>query len=126
MKFKNIFHIDDDHDDTELFFSAALEASNGNVTVEVYFDSHRALQKLADLAVPPDAIFLDLNMPVMDGFQFLREIKSNSSLQGISIIILSTSSQQQTIEAAKKLGADGFITKPSNYYHLVDILKNYL
>lgn len=125
MKFKTIFHIDDDTDDTELFFSAALEASK-NVAVEIFLDSQKALQNLVEISTLPDAIFLDLNMPIMDGFQFLRKVKSNEGLKSIPIIILSTSSQQETIDAAKKFGAAGFITKPSNYYHLVDILKTYL
>lgn len=125
MKFRTIFHIDDDQDDTELFFLAAMEAAE-NVAVEVFFDSRKALEKLISSTVFPDAIFLDLNMPVMDGFEFLQEIKSHEDLKFIPVIILSTSSQQHTREAAIKLGAQGFITKPSNYYQLVDILKSYL
>ncbi|PIF34448.1 response regulator receiver domain-containing protein [Flavobacterium sp. 9] len=127
MKFKYIFHIDDDQDDTEFFFSAALEASHG-VNVEIFFDSRKALEKLLDMDVNvmPDAIFLDLNMPVLSGFEFLKEIKCHSSLKMIQVIILSTSSQQESKETAKKLGADGFITKPSNFYELVSILKSYL
>lgn len=84
------------------------------------------MEKLSEISIIPDAIFLDLNMPIMDGFQFLREIKSLSALQSIPVIILSTSSQQETVDAAKKMGAQGFITKPSDYYQLVDILKSYL
>lgn len=125
MKFKNIFHIDNDPDDTEFFFAAALEAG-GNVSVDIFFDAPRALEKLTDMPMLPDAIFLDLNMPVMDGFEFLKQIKSLSVLECIPVIILSTSSQQHTIEAAKKMGAEGFITKPSDYYQLVNILKSYL
>ncbi|TDW46652.1 response regulator receiver domain-containing protein [Flavobacterium sp. 270] len=125
MKFKNIFHIDNDPDDTEFFFAAALEACS-NVSVDVFFDARRALEKLSDMSIIPDAIFLDLNMPMMDGFQFLKEIKCLSGAQSIPIIILSTSSQPETIDAAKKMGAEGFITKPSDYYQLVDILKSYL
>ena len=125
MKFKNIFHIDNDPDDTEFFFVAALEACS-TVSVDVFFDARRALEKLSEISIIPDAIFLDLNMPIMDGFQFLREIKSLSALQSIPVIILSTSSQQETVDAAKKMGAQGFITKPSDYYQLVDILKSYL
>lgn len=62
----------------------------------------------------------------MDGLEFLRQIKSNPDIQGIPIIILSTSSEQKTIDTAIGLGAAGFIIKPSNYYSLVEILKDYL
>ena len=125
MKFKNIFHIDNDPDDTEFFFAAALDACS-SVSVEIFFDAQRALERLGDIQIIPDAIFLDLNMPIMDGFEFLNKIKNQSVLQSIPVIILSTTSLQETIDAAKKKGAAGFITKPSDYYQLVDILKTYL
>jgi len=125
MRYQNIFHIDDDEDDAEIFLSAALEASNA-VTIEGFYDARKALDKLVGLQILPDAIFLDLNMPIMDGFEFLRELRSSTAFQNIPVIILSTSSHQDTIDATKKLGADGFITKPSDYNQLVTILRSYL
>lgn len=125
MKFKNIFHIDNDPEDTEFFFAAAMEACS-NVSVAVFFDARKALETLANIPEIPDAIFLDLNMPILDGLGFLKEIKCIPHLKSIPVIILSTSSLQDTIDAAKKMGAHGFITKPSDYYQLVDILKSYL
>ncbi len=71
-------------------------------------------------------IFLDLNMPVMSGQQFLIEIKKNSQLQNIPIIIFSTSSHIETIRLMKELGAHDFITKPNKYDKLIDVLKNTL
>lgn len=125
MRYQNIFHIDDDEDDAEIFLSAALEASD-QVTVEAFYDARIALERLAILPALPDAIFLDLNMPIMDGFQFLKELRGRTALKAIPVIILSTSSHQDTIEATKELGADGFITKPSDYNQLVTILRSYL
>lgn len=125
MNFEHIYHIDDDQDDTEFFFAAAMEAS-GNVNVEIFFDSSKALKILRTLSVLPDAVFLDLNMPVLDGFNFLKELKKNADLKSLPVIILSTTSHPDAIRTCKMLGAAGFITKPSDFYNLVDILKTYL
>lgn len=125
MNFTHVYHIDDDPDDTEFFFSAAMEASE-KVNIEIFFDSSKALKNLAALSVLPDAVFLDLNMPVLDGFDFLRELKKNAHLKSLPVIILSTASHPDAVSKCKMLGAAGFITKPSNFYSLVDILKAYL
>lgn len=125
MRYQHIFHIDDDEDDAEIFLSAALEVSE-EVSVEGFYDARRALEMLIGLEVLPDAIFLDLNMPIMDGFEFLREVRSSTAFQNIPVIILSTSSHQDTIDTTTRLGADGFITKPSDYNALVTILRSYL
>jgi CheY-like chemotaxis protein len=69
-----------------------------------------ALKKLS--GYHPDVIFLDLNMPLMNGRQFLEEIKKKDGLSHIPVIILSTSSDKSTIEDTRRLGARDFITKP--------------
>jgi len=125
MRYQHIFHIDDDEDDAEIFLSAALEVSD-KVSVEGFYDARTALEKLTGLEALPDAIFLDLNMPIMDGFEFLRQVQNSTALQNVPVIILSTSSHQDTIDKTTRLGADGFITKPSDYNALVTILRPYL
>jgi len=125
MVYKNILHIDDDEEDSEIFLEAAQEAS-GSVIVDALYDAREAIDKLIENVLSPDVIFLDLNMPIMDGFQFLREIKSNLDLKHIPVIVLSTSSHEDTIQATKNLGANDFITKPSDYGQLVTILKTFL
>ncbi|GGF29513.1 response regulator [Flavobacterium limi] len=126
MKYQYLFHIDDDEDDSEIFATAASEVSK-TASIESFNDAHQALQKMElSPSSLPDVVFLDLNMPIMDGFQFLKEIKTKPHLKNIPVIILSTSSSRETIDKAKKMGAEGFITKPSDFNILVDILKSYL
>jgi CheY-like chemotaxis protein len=122
MAYKNLMLIDDDEDDQEIFITAANEISD-SIKCMAFLDASQALEKLIIKEVNPDVIFLDLNMPVMNGQQFLVEIKKNSILKNIPIIIFSTTSRLATINATKELGASDFITKPDKYDQLVKILK---
>jgi CheY-like chemotaxis protein len=60
----------------------------------------------------PDIILLDLNMPKMNGFEFLGTVKSTEAWKDIKIFILSTSDDREDKLAAQNLGISGFITKP--------------
>ena len=76
----------------------------------------------------PDFILLDLNMPLMDGRQFLRAVNKKAELADIPVIVVSTSSDNVTREETKALGAMAFFTKPdklSGWMAMVNsILKN--
>ena len=125
MKYQNILIIDDDEDDREIFLEAVKEVSS---TVEcMAFDSGiEALKQLRLHNISPDVIFLDLNMPVISGQQFLMELKNDPGLQSIPVIIFSTSSRPSTIQEMKELGATDFIIKPSGFRDLVHILVPFL
>lgn len=125
MKFQNILLVDDDEEDQEIFITAIKEVSS-SVTCTALFDAREALEKLVIKVIIPDIIFLDLNMPVMNGQEFLTEIKKNPGLKNIPVIIFSTSSHSSTIRLTKELGAYDFITKPSKYDELVKILITFL
>lgn len=125
MLYKNILMIDDDEDDQE-FFITAIDQLSKAVTCTAISRAQEALLKLKEKVIMPDLIFLDLNMPVMNGQQFLTEIKKDPILRSIPIIILSTSSHETTIELMKELGAEDFITKPDTFDKLVLLLKPYL
>jgi len=62
-------------------------------------------------------------MPVMNGQQFLKEIKEKKSLKHIPVIMFSTSYHQSTIDLTKQMGAHDFVTKPGTIDELVKILK---
>ena len=125
MKYQNILIIDDDEDDQEIFLAAVKEVST--TVVSMAFDSGvEALKQLRLHSISPEVIFLDLNMPVMSGQQVLIELKNDPALQNIPVIIFSTSSRPSTIQEMKDLGATDFITKPSGFGDLVNILKSLL
>ncbi|MES2629707.1 MAG: response regulator [Bacteroidota bacterium] len=123
MAYKNIVLIDDDTEDQEIFLSVVNDISS-SAHCDCYTDASEALKNLKALAGVPDVIFLDLNMPVMNGKQFLSAIKEEEGLKEIPVIMFTTSSDPATIKATKDLGAEDFITKPGSYNELVTILKN--
>lgn len=124
MHYKNILLIDDDYDDHQIFLLALKKISD---TVEcIAMDSAvEAYEKLSAKDLAPDLIFLDLNMPVLHGQEFLRKLKRSDTLKDIPVIIFSTSSHSTTIQRTKELGAHDFIIKPGKFNELVNILTPY-
>ena len=74
-------------------------------------------------AVRPDLIVLDLNLPKKDGREVLEEIKSDSQLKRIPVIILTTSSNEDDIHQSYNLNANCYITKSRNLSQLFAIVK---
>lgn len=122
MGYSKILLIDDDEEDQEIFLSALREITDGT-SCDAYSDATIALDKLRSGQLTPDVIFLDLNMPIMNGQQFLKEIKKNDQLKDIPVIIFSTSSHEGTIALTRELGAHAFITKPSDFNSLIKTLE---
>jgi CheY-like chemotaxis protein len=125
MRFRNILLIDDDDDDHEIFLTAIKDLP-ASIKFQGLNNATDAFNKLVEREITPDTIFLDLNMPLMDGIQFLSLLKKTEELKNIPVIIYSTSSHSGAINRAKELGAQDFITKPDNYEDLVNILKEIL
>ncbi len=125
MNYTNIFLVDDDADDQE-FFKNALKIVSQTAIYKSAVNGMEALKILEAEHVIPEVIFLDWNMPVMNGQEFLEEIKKRESLKHIPVIILSTSSHYQTITLSRELGAKDFITKPNNFGDLVEILSGFV
>lgn len=111
----SIFLADDDEDDCLLFQDAMNEVAMDHELV-ISYDGQELLEAL-DARVPPAprVIFIDLNMPRKNGLECLREIRRIEKLKDIPVIILSTSSQADSIEMAYASGADHYVTKPGTY-----------
>ncbi|MET0393929.1 MAG: response regulator [Chitinophagaceae bacterium] len=124
MAYRNILLIDDDKDDQEIFLSA-LDRLAASVAIRAVTNAREALDRLIAGDISADVIFLDLNMPVMNGQEFLAEIKK-TPLQHIPVFVLSTSAHPPTIAAISRLGAYRFITKPDRFDELVSILGSVL
>ncbi|OXB11866.1 response regulator [Flavobacterium reichenbachii] len=124
MTYKKILQIDDDTDDCELFMEAVEAISSAAYTA--INNPVEALRKLVQHEIEPDVIFLDLNMPIMSGLEFLTEIKKEVRLKEIPIIIFSTSQLEDIIKEAKRSGAEDFISKPNNFNDLKRILSSYV
>jgi CheY-like chemotaxis protein len=114
---------DDDIDDQELFGIALNEIDKGIECIYVN-DGIEALSILTDEKQPlPDCIFLDLNMPKMDGKECLQQIRKQPRCRHIPVVIFSTSSDSSDNIATTALGAAAFITKPPRTADLVRLLK---
>jgi CheY-like chemotaxis protein len=120
------FLIDDDIDDQELFLMA-LEKVGRNIECTIANDGIHALEILRrNEEYVPDYIFLDVNMPRMNGLQTLAEIKKISALRSTDVIMFSTSSERAIIESSKQLGASKFEVKPTGLTALVNTLSSIL
>lgn len=109
---KKLFMIIDDDEDDRLFFrealigllstSACLEAPNGE----------DALNQLRQAEKLPDFIFLDVNMHRMNGKECLRELKKDTKLRNIPVIMYSTSFSKESIEEFRTIGSSHYLEKP--------------
>jgi CheY-like chemotaxis protein len=119
---KKFLVIDDDTDDRELFCEA-LASVDPVIICEQAVDGKEALTRLSSNGTgTPDIIFLDINMPIMDGWQFLQQLKKEDKYKEIPVIVYTTSSLIKDKRIASDLGALCFITKPHAYVRLKDML----
>ncbi len=120
-----IFLIDDDEDD-QLLFKEVIEFINPGLLCETATNGKIALDQLKVSASLPDIIFLDLNMPIMNGFDFLVQIKKENVLGKIPVCIFTTSNVVRDKELAKAFGAQYFLTKPNDFQVLRKKLEQIL
>ncbi len=119
---KILFIVDDDEDD-QLFLHEAV--NDLNIPIDFFFanNGEAALKQLREKAIPvPHFIFLDLNMPKLNGKECLIELKKLPLYSQVPVIIYSTSSHQKDIHEIMQLGADYFLTKPTRISELCDKL----
>ncbi|WP_264538012.1 response regulator [Flavobacterium sp. N1736] len=115
---------DDDADDRD-FFSDAIIDVHLNFPIEFCKNGVELLDRLYDKSLSiPDIIFLDLNMPVMSGFESLKQIRDDAKFKDIPIIaIYSTSATEDGIKNTFGLGANAYIVKPTDFNVLKQLLK---
>jgi CheY-like chemotaxis protein len=119
---------DDDADDREFIMNALNEA---NIVHKIFeaTDGFQLLQLLENRGKndlnekEPDLVILDLNMPKIDGFKALQQIKKSLNLQDIPVYILSTSSDKFHIEKALNLGAAGYYRKSTAFKDIVSMVS---
>ena len=121
---KNVYLADDDSDDVELF-QVALEEICGTCNFTSSKDGVDLLRKLSDASDSlPEVLFIDVNMPMMNGLDCLARIKSQDNLKNIPVVILTTSASLFTIEKAFRLGANLFVEKPSQFDELKTMINS--
>jgi CheY-like chemotaxis protein len=129
---KETFHIvlaDDDLDDQELI-KKAFESVKVKVDVSVVYNGLQLMDYLLKREAyrrieynAPDLVLLDLNMPLMDGFDVLKEIRMHTSLKKLPVYVLTTSHTADDKRKALQLGATGFYSKGGSYKELQRVVK---
>ena len=122
---------DDDADDQQLIASALnnldlkfdiIPVHNGLEALD-YLLRRNAYKHVTEY---PDLIFLDLNMPLMDGFEVLKGIRMQQALESLPIYVITVSKNSSDKSKAKELGATGFYSKGSRTSDLSLVVKDIL
>jgi CheY-like chemotaxis protein len=120
---KPILLVEDDNVDVMTVKRAFKDLNIKNQLV-ASSNGEEALEYLKNNGNPaPCMIFLDLNMPKMNGLEFLRIIKTDDSLQKIPVIVLTTSSQEEDIIESFKFSVAGYIVKSVDYNEFTEAMK---
>lgn len=121
----NIFYADDDLDDQEVFREVMNEI-NEDIFIFTQNNGDELMQLLKNPPPRPHVIFLDLNMPVKNGFDVLKEIRQSERFRDLPVIIFSTSGDDDAISRTRQLGATLYVRKPDYYNELKQILRELL
>jgi CheY-like chemotaxis protein len=127
MKPLSILLIDDDEIE-RIKFERVCKKNNLSHSISVANNGEKALELLKKMSDLPNIIILDLNMPKMNGFEFLRAFKNEESLKHIPTVIMSTSGSYEDVKECYSIGIAGYLIKPlhfKDYSEKVISLLNY-
>ena len=86
------------------------------------FDGKDALERLGEHS-DTDLIFLDINMPVMNGLEFLEAVKGDRSLAEIPVVIISTEGKEEDTQRGLEAGAVAYIRKPFQNEQILEVIS---
>ena len=120
---KPILLVEDDQVDVMTVRRALQEIRVTNPVLHCE-NGEEALKYLRNPDSPkPCIILLDLNMPIMNGIEFLREVKHDALLKRIPAVVLTTSGEEQDKLSSFDLGVAGYIAKPVDYRQFVEVMR---
>ncbi len=120
---KPILLVEDDQVDVMTVRRALRETEVANPVVNLE-NGEEALKYLRDpQSARPCLILLDINMPIMNGIEFLRVVKQDARLKRIPVVVLTTSGEQQDIGNSFDLGVAGYMSKPVDYRKFVEVMR---
>ena len=125
IKSLNILLIEDDAIEV-MKFNRVLKTLNLNHKIIEANNGEEAIDILKTKEIIPDIIILDLNMPKLNGIEFLTILKEDEFLKYIPSIILTTSSNHKDMLECYKIGIAGYVLKPLKYEDYVDRIKKML
>lgn len=115
---KTILTVDDSASIRQM---VGLTLTTAGYTVLEAVDGSDGYDKATSSAV--DAVITDLNMPRMNGIEFIRKYRAHPSSKGVPVILLTTESDEGLKREAKEAGASGWIVKPFNQDQLLAVVK---
>lgn len=122
---RRIFLADDDDDDRLLFLDALRELPTA-AELTIARNGEHLMTMLKGAGPKPDVVFLDLNMPLKNGFECLEEIRGNDELKQVPVIIFSTASQPSAINQLYEQGAQLYVCKPTDFTNLKKLINHVL
>lgn len=120
----NIFLVDDDEVDVMTVKRAFAKANIAN-RIYVATNGIEALELLRAEAIPTTRrlVLLDLNMPRMNGIEFLREIRGDPALQALTVVVLTTSNEDRDRVETYQLNVAGYLLKPVTFHSFTDVMS---
>jgi len=116
--------IAEDNEVNMFFLKTLLKMYVSNVIILEAHDGEEVENTLTQ--VKPDLIFLDLSLPLKDGYEIAKDIKKNLSLRNIPIVVLTATDSEEVKDALLKVGIDIFIKKPASKEIILNALKTCL
>jgi len=126
---KRILLVDDSSRDAELALNALAEHHLANEVFHVRdgADALDYLYRRGEFAGRPTGepalMLLDLKMPKVDGLEVLRQIKSDSALKMIPVVVMTSSREEQDLLTSYQLGVNAYVVKPVQFHEFVDAVK---
>jgi two-component system chemotaxis response regulator CheY len=115
---KTILTVDDSRTMRDMLASALTQSGYRVVQAD---DGVQAIDMLANET--PDVIITDINMPRLDGFGFIEEVRNNPKYRAIPILVLTTENSPEMKERARRSGATGWLVKPFDTAKLTDAIR---
>lgn len=116
----NILTVDDSRTMLDML-RVALEGAGFTVTQAE--NGEEGLERVADAAHGFDCVITDINMPVMDGFEFTKRLRDGGAPAGTPILILTTESSREKRDRGRAAGATGWITKPFDSEAVINVVR---
>lgn len=121
-----IYLTDDDEDDRFFFEEALMEISEPNEIVS-FSNGVDLMASLHDRPGRlPDVIFIDLNMPLMNGEECIEDIRNEEKFESIPLVVYSTACDDDHLEHLKNMGANSYLQKPNTFPRLKEKLQTVL
>jgi DNA-binding response OmpR family regulator len=108
-------------DEPNIVESLSFVFSREGWQVAAALDGETAIERL--LSEPPDVLVLDVMLPPHSGFEVLKRVRSEASLKGLPVLVLTAKGQEQDRHTALRLGADAFVTKPFSNRDIVQHVR---